>query len=115
MKKINEITLSKLIDNLDYSIKPVHYKEFKKNLIKILMDKFLPDGTTFLQILFDSYKHTMEKNNIRFSPEELLKHTVMMISLMHSVTSDDYEYNINCDSSTVNDYMKVLYKPFNVA
>jgi len=110
-----EQLLSKRIDTLPYSIKPKHYMEFKKNLIKSLNFRLTPDGPSFLEVMFGSYKREMEKNHIQVSPKQLMEHTIIMCSLMKgpalTKTGDDFEYEMTGEN-TSEEYWEILQDPF---
>jgi len=115
MKNSYEELLSKRIDNLPYSIKPKHYMEFKKNLIKSLNFRLTPDGPSFLEVMFGSYLREMGDKHIQVSPQLLLEHTIIMCSLMKGPvltnTGDDFEYEMRKEN-TSDEYWEVLHKPF---
>lgn len=116
MKQINQDLLSKRIDNLPYSIKPKHFDEFKKNLTKSLNFRLTPDGPSFLEVMFSTYKRELEKKNIYVSQNQLLEHTMIMCSLMKTPvltkTGDEVEYEMREYGYTPKEYWDILWEPF---
>lgn len=108
--------LSKRIDNLPYSIKPKHFDEFKKNLLKRLVSKETPGDPPFLEIMYQCFKEELMVRNIHVPQEQMLDHSIMFISLMKGpyLTNDDFEYEMNGKNLT-DEYYEVFETPIKIS
>ena len=108
--------LSKIIDNLPYSIKPKHYEEFKKNLLGRLMYRRRPGDPPFLETMYQSFKGELEDQNIHVSKEQMLEHTIMFMSLMSGpfLTNDNFEYEFRGENLT-DTYHEIFCSPIRIS
>ena len=115
-KNSNVELLSKTIDNLPYSIKPKHYEEFKKNLMGRLMYRNRPGDPPYLEIMYQCFKGELEDNNIHVSPEQMLEHTIMFMSLMSGpfLTNDNFEYEFRGENLT-DTYSEIFQTPIRLS
>lgn len=111
MNKFVYEKLSKRIDNLPYSIKPKHFKEFKKNLLKRLLYK-TPGNPSFLEVMYQCFKEELNENSIYVSQDQMLDHTIMFISLMYGPyrTEEDFEYEMKGECLTEK-YYEIFQEP----
>ena len=111
MKQNYQDLLSKRIDNLPYSVKPKHFKEFKKNLLKRLLYR-KPGYPSFLEVMYQCFKEELNENNIYVSQDQMLDHTIMFISLMYGpyFTEDEFEYEMKGENLSEK-YYEIFQKP----
>ena len=108
MKDFNKNDLSRIIDNLSFSIKPKNYKEFKDKLIKMLMDKVVPGSKkTYYEIVFNYLTLELKDHHIKYSEEELMEHTMIVIALMGEEFTCDFEFELK-GKYVCNQYLEVI-------
>ena len=116
-RKISYVQLlSKRIDNLPYSIKPKHFDEFKKNLLKRLVSRKTPGDPPFLELMYQCFKEELMDRNIHVPQEQMLDHSIMFISLMKGpyLTNDVFEYEMTGKNLT-DEYYEVFEAPIKIS
>lgn len=108
--------LSKMIDNLPFSIRPKHFEEFKKNLLWRLMYRRRPEDPPYLETMYQCFKGELEDNDIHVSKKQMLEHTIMFMSLMDGpyLTDDDFEYELKGENIT-DKYQEIFKEPIKIS